>query len=144
MPCYCFSPLLFWTGVKSDIQLECGTMGLLCLSTPVQYQCIVTISVILRWRIRDETITSLDTRAYTNGDDLSSTFNPIPDASDFSTDLSSTSPSIISNISFTVQSSINGYSVHCEDAGGDSENCTIYVAGKIMFCFLLHCLTLLL
>ncbi len=74
-------------------------------------------------------MTSLDTRTYADGDDLSvsSTFDNAPD---FSTDLSSTSPSIISNISFTVQSSINGYTILCEDAGGDSENCTINVAGK--------------
>ena len=104
-------------------------MGLLCLTTPVQYQCIVTDSVILRWRVRDETMTSLDTESYINGDALVS-FSPIANAPDFSTDLSSISPSIISNISFTVQSSINGYTVLCDDAGGDSENCTINVAGK--------------
>ena len=45
--------------------------------------------------------------------------------------LSSTSPSLISSISFTVQSSINGYTILCEDGGGDYENCTIYIAGTI-------------
>ncbi len=103
-------------------------MGPLCLTTPVQYQCIVTNSFILRWRVRDETMTSLDTESYINGDALVS-FSPITNAPDFSTDLSSMIP-LISNISFTVQSSINGYTIQCEDAGGDSESCTINVAGK--------------
>ncbi len=73
-------------------------------------------------------MTSLDTESYSNGDDLVS-FTPITNAPDFSTDLSSYSPSIISNISFTVQSSINGYTIQCEDGGGDSENCTINIQG---------------
>ncbi len=103
-------------------------MGLLCPSTPVQYQCIVTDSAILRWRVRDETITSLDSRTYSNGDSLVS-FIPITNAPDFSTELSSISP-LISNISFTVQSSINGYTILCEVSAQNSENCTINVAGK--------------
>ena len=73
-------------------------------------------------------MTSLDTRIHTNGDNLVS-FSPITNAPDFSTDLSSTSPSIISTISFTVQSSINGYTIQCDDLGGDSESCTINIEG---------------
>ncbi len=109
--------------------MDCGTVGPLCQTIPVQYQCIVNDSGLLRLRIRDETMTTLDTRTYSDGDGLSS-FSPLANVHDFSTDLSSTSPSIISNISFTVQSSINGYTIHCED-GGDSKNCTIDVAGKL-------------
>ena len=109
-------------GVNSSISLQCNQV--LCLTTPVQYQCIVNDSPLLRWRVRDETMTSLDTESYINGDALVS-FSPIANAPDFSTDLSSISPSIISNISFTVQSSINGYTIQCEDLGGDSESCTI-------------------
>ena len=77
-------------------------------------------------------MTSLDTESHTKGDDLSSNFNPISDAPDFFTDLSSTSPSIISNISFTVQSSINGYTIQCGDLGGNSENCTINIEGEYL------------
>ena len=88
----------------------------------------MTDSALLRWRIRNESIATLDTESFTNADAVSS-FNPIPNAPDFSTDLSSTSPSIISNISFTVQSNINGYTILCEDAGGDIESCTIDIEG---------------
>ena len=77
-------------------------------------------------------MTKLDTETYANSDDLVS-FTPLTNAPDFSTDLSSTSPSIISNISFTVQSSINGYTILCEDLGGDSENCTINIQGDCYF-----------
>ena len=73
-------------------------------------------------------MTSLDTETYSDADNLVS-FNPLTNAPVFSTDLSSTSPSIISNISFTVQSNINGYTIQCEDFGGDSENCTINIEG---------------
>ena len=74
-------------------------------------------------------MTTLDTETYSNGDSLVP-FSPITNAPDFSTDLSSTNPSIISNISFTVQSSINGYTILCEDAGEDVENCTINIQGE--------------
>ncbi len=69
-------------------------------------------------------MTSLGTEAYTTSSDLES-YTPINAVPQFSTDLSSTSPSLISNISFTVQSSINGYTILCEDADGNMENCTI-------------------
>ena len=69
-------------------------------------------------------MTLLDTETYSDGDSLSS-FSPIDNAPQFSTDLSSTSPSIISNIPFTVQSSINGYTIVCEEGEGDNENCII-------------------
>ena len=121
-------------GVKSAISLQCNQV--LCLTTPVQYQCIVTESILLRWRIIEENMTTLDTETYSDGDNLVS-FSPITNAPDFSTDLSSISPSIISNISFTVQSSINGYTILCEDLGGDSESCTINIQGDCLINFLL-------
>ena len=83
-------------------------------------------------------MTTLATKTYSTSDKLvSSTF---ANATDFSTDLSSTSPNIISNISFTVQSSINGYTIHCDDAGGDSESCTISIEGDCWLIFLI-CIT---
>ena len=45
------------------------------------------------------------------------------------TDYTSKSLSLISNISFPVQSSINGYTMHCEDGDQNMENCTIDIAG---------------
>ena len=60
-----------------------------------------------------------------------SSFVPIGGAPEFSTDLSSKSPNFVSNISFIVQSSINGYSVHCED-GIEDVNCTINIEGELL------------
>ena len=109
------------------VKLECPEH---CLNTSVQYQCTVTGSNILQWRIRDENMTSLGTEAYTTSSDLESytSINAVPQ---FSTDLSSTYPSLISNISFTVQSSINGYTIHCEDAEDNAKQCTIEISGTV-------------
>ena len=79
-------------------------------------------------------MTTLATETYSDGDSLVP-FTHITNAPDFSTDLSSTSPSIISNISFTVQTSINRYTIQCGAAGGDSENCTINIQGKYLIEF---------
>ena len=72
----------------------------------------------------------IGSETYSDADDPVFSFTPIANAPDFSTDLSSTSPSIISNISFIVQYSINGYTIQCDDSGGDSENCTINIEGE--------------
>ena len=74
-------------------------------------------------------MTSLGTKSYTTTSNLATTpgpFNSLP----FFTDYTSKSPSLISNISFTVQSSINGYTIHCEDGDGNMENCTIDIIGS--------------
>ena len=102
----------------------------ICLSTSVQYQCTVTDSNVLNWRIRDEKITSLGTDGYSTVADLVTTPAPFPNNLPFFTDYTSKSPSLISNISFTVQSSINGYTIHCEDGDGNMENCTITIASE--------------
>ena len=108
------------------MQLQCG-IDEYCLNNDVQYQCTVTGSIILQWRIRDENMTSLATEAYTTASDLVTTPRPFPNSLPFFTDYTSKSPSLISNISFTVQSSINGYTIHCEDEDMNMENCTVNV-----------------
>ena len=113
------------------MQLQCG-IDEYCLNNDLQYQCTVTDSNILLWRIRDESMTSLGTESYDNGADLVATPEPFPNSLPFFTDLSSTSPSLISNISFTVQSSINGYTIHCEDGDGNMENCTVLIPGELV------------
>ena len=94
----------------------------------MEYQCTVTGSppLILTWRIRNET-SQLDSNIYTS---LGIT-SPNTLAGDFSVQQLSTNP-LVSNISFTVQSSINGYTILCEEGGGDNENCTINIAGTII------------
>ena len=113
------------------MQLQCG-IDEYCLNNDLQYQCIVTGSVLMRWRIRDEDMTSLGTEAYDNGADLVATPAPFPNSLPFFTDYTSKSPSLISNISFTVQSSINGYTIHCEDGDGNMENCTVVIPGELV------------
>ena len=103
----------------------------LSLSTSVQYQCTVTDSNVLLWRIRNENMASLETVAYTTVNDLVTTPAPFPSLP-FFTDYTSKSPSLISNISFAVQSNINGYTIHCEDGDGNVENCAIEVAGDVI------------
>ena len=92
----------------------------------MEYQCTVTGSppLILTWRIRNET-SDLGSNTYTS---LGIT-NPTTLAG-FSVEQLSTNP-LVSNISFIVQSSINGYTIVCEE-GGDNENCTINIAGTII------------
>ena len=57
-----------------------------CLSTSVHYQCTVTDSNIVLWRIRDENMTSLGTEDYTTGSDLVTTPAPFPNSLPFFTD----------------------------------------------------------
>ena len=97
--------------IKSAVDFNC-IQAQQCLSTSVQYQCTVTDYNILRWRIRDENMTSLGSLAYTTVTDLVTTPAPFPNNLPFFNDYTSKSPSLISNISFTVQSSINGYTIY--------------------------------
>ena len=70
-------------------------------------------------------MTSLGTESYGHNTDLVTTPRPFPNSLSFFTDYTSKSPSLISNISFTVQSSINGYTIHCEDEDQNMENFTV-------------------
>ena len=116
--------------VTSNVEFDCNSARQ-CLSTSVQYQCTVTDSTTLSWRIRDENMTSLGTVGYISTIDLVTTPAPFTNSLPFFTDYTSKSPSLISNISFTVQSSINGYTIHCEDINGIMENCMIDIPGKV-------------
>ena len=88
------------------MQLQCGIDEYCLNNDPVQYQCTVTDSNILQWRIRDENTISLGTVLYGTLSDLVTTPSPFPNnLPAFYTDYTSKSPSLISNISFTVRSS---------------------------------------
>ena len=75
-------------------------------------------------------MSELDTRPYLSGDtvNISGIINGAPD---FSIVLISNTNPLISNISFTVQSSIEDYIIECETPGVDSEECVINIAGMI-------------
>ena len=87
----------------------------------------------LTWRIRNET-SDLGSTTYTS---LGIT-SPNTLAGDFSVQQLSTNP-LVSTISFTVQSSINGYTILCEEGGGDNETCTINITSmNYLFFFQIH------
>ena len=74
-------------------------------------------------------MTSLGTVSYDTGSNLVTTPEPFTNSLPFFVDYTSKSPTLISNISFIVQSSINGYTIHCEDIDGNMENNTIDISG---------------
>ena len=115
----------------ADVQFGCDSPQ--CLSTLVQYQCIVNGSNILTWRILDENMNQIGTaRTHLIGGGISSSFSAIGAPADaFSTDLSSESP-LTSDIRYTVQESFDGYTIRCED-GAEMRDCTIDIAGTCVF-----------
>ena len=116
----------FDAGVVGNVEFSCDAE--LCLSQPVEYQC--TADSPLRWRIRDETMSELDTQPYISGDTVN-ILADIDGAPDFSTILISNTNPLISNISFTVQSSIEDYTIECETPGVNTTECVINIAGMI-------------
>ena len=109
-----------------NVEFSCDAE--LCLSQQVEYQC--TAGASLRWRISDETMSELDTQSYLSGDTVNLSAD-IDGAPDFSTVLISNTNPLISNISFTVQSSIENYIIECETPGEDIKECVINIAGMI-------------
>ena len=111
----------------ADVQFDCDSQKMQCLSEPVQHQCTVGGSLLV-WLILNETMNSLGSRSYTTVES-ESPFNPLPGAATaFSTDLSSDGSPLTSNISYTVQESINGYTIRCQSSDM-MEDCTIDIAG---------------
>ena len=86
---------LFIVGIHCVVQLQCGIDEYCLNNDPVQYQCTVTDSNILQWRIRDENMASLGTVAYATVADLVTTPAPFSNSLPFFTDYTSKSPSII-------------------------------------------------
>ena len=101
-----------------------------CLDASVQHECEVLASAFLRWSITNEKTVLLGQLSYTIDQNLVKTVM-FPNNPPFYTDLTSSSyPRLTSSISFTVQSSINGYTIQCEDFEGNMKNCTINIAGE--------------
>ena len=98
---------------------------LYCPNAEVEYNC--TVSGSLTWRILQDDGMQLD-------GDVTYTMAPSNQASvtigKFSFERLSPSP-LVSNVSFTAQPNINGYTIICEDALLANENVTIRVAGKL-------------
>ena len=100
--------------------LNCGSDY--CLNEPVQCECTVDGSV-LQWIIRNGSMNQLGDQPYLS----SSTENvsvTIAGAPEFSVVLLSNDNPLVSRLSFTVQSSISGYTVECEAVGSNEEPMT--------------------
>ena len=126
--------VLVFTGVNCVIQFQPNTEQ--CLDQLVEYQCTVTGTgfTSLTWRISEDDGTPFGIVSYTsNADGTSSTIGEL-----FTVEQLQPSSPVVSNISFTVQSSINGYTIVCEDSTNttNNENFTINIPGIIMYDFI--------
>ena len=120
----------YFTGVHCTSQFQHDTEQ--CLDQLVEYQCTVTGTgfTSLTWKISEDNGTQLgNTVTYTsNSIGASVTIGGV-----FTVEQLQPSSPIVSNISFTVQSSINGYTIVCEDSATmNNENLTINVPGMML------------
>ena len=116
------------TGVHCTSQFQHDTEQ--CLNQLVEYQCTVTGTGFLTWKILDDNGTQLGgTPSYTsNGGGVSVILGGV-----FTVEQLQPASPVVSSISFTVQSSINGYTIVCEDSATmNNENLTINVSGMIL------------
>ncbi len=119
--------LIVSTGVNSTVTFPHDTEQ--CLEQLVEYQCTVEGTVppvlVLSWRILDDNGMEIVSESYTSA----TTGNNVT-IGVFTVEQLQLSP-IISNISFTVPSSINGYTILCEDGSLNNENLTINITGMV-------------
>ena len=123
------------SGTIATIQFQHDTEQ--CLDQLVEYQCTVTGTGFLTWRILDDNGTQFSgTPSYTsNGGGVSVILGEV-----FTVEQLQPSSPVVSNISFTVQSSINGYTIVCQDSATmNNENLTITISGYL-FKYQLHCI----
>ena len=127
------------TGVSCQIQFQPDTTQH-CNGQPVEYQCSSNGTgplLTLRWRILQKNGTQFDLDAlYISG----SNQEPGPIGEVFTPErLSPLSESpLVSNISFTAQSSINGYTIVCDDTILDNESFAITGIIIIIIIIILH------
>ena len=126
---------IIFTGVNCIIQFQHDTEQ--CLDQLVEYQCTVTGTgfTSLTWRISEDDGTPFGNAVpYTSN--VYGTSNEI--GGEFIVEQLQPSSPVVSNISFTVQSSINGYTIVCEDSTNtlNNENFTINIPGIIMYNFI--------
>ena len=100
------------------IEFNCDTGQ----SQHIEYQCTVEIGYILKWHIVAEYGTC--TKIYHELSKLSA-LEAVTNCPEFKTVLLSTTPPIMSNILFTVESSITGLTIICEDVSGTIEECKL-------------------
>ena len=118
------------SGTIATIQFQHDTEQ--CLDQLVEYQCTVTGTgfTSLSWRILEDDGTPFGNAvSYTSN--VNGTFNIIGGV--FTVEQLQPASSVVSNISFTVQSSINGYTIVCEDSTNttNSVNLMITILGIV-------------
>ncbi len=117
--------LIVSTGIHATITFPHDTEQ--CLGQLVEYQCTVD-GTILNWRVFNESQVQLSDgfNTYTSGG-----ISPPSTIGKgvFTIEQLQQSP-VVSTISFTVQSNINGYTIQCEDGGTmTNENLIINITG---------------
>ena len=127
--------VLVFTGVNCIIQFQHDTEQ--CLDQLVEYQCTVTGTgfTSLTWRILEDDGTPFG-NAVTYSSNANGASNTIGGV--FTVEQLQPASPVVSNISFTVQSSINGYTIECEDSTNalNNESFTINIPGIIMHNFI--------
>ena len=119
------------TGLECTVQFQHDTEQ--CLDQLVEYQCTVTGTgfLVLSWRIFDDNGPELGNVIYTSSNDIG--FPAIIIGGVFFVQLRNVQfDIIISTISFTVQSSINEYTIVCEDPFF-TEYLTINISGMASY-----------
>ncbi len=122
---------IFFSGVNSQIQFQPDTTQH-CNGEPVEYQCSIDTNV-LTWRILLNNGTQFGTDALYV---LNSNAEPSTIGDVFIPERISAvdvSP-LVSNISFTAQSSINGYTILCRD-GINLNNINVTITGILLIMY---------
>ena len=125
--------IILAVAVNAEIKLICAGNGDTrhCADQQIKYQCILYGNkVALRWRVYDDNSNDshIGQKTYISNQTTNSPAS-ISTANDFSTVLLSNGNPLISNISFTANTSQNGYRIECGQVGGESEECTVIIAG---------------
>ena len=119
--------LSIYTGIHCTSQFQHDTEQ--CLDQLVEYQCTVTGTGFLTWRVSDNGTQLGNIVSYSsNGIGASITIGGV-----FAVEQLQPASPVVSNISFTVQSSFNGYTIVCQDSATmNNESLTINVSGMIL------------
>ena len=112
------------TGVHCTIQFQHDTEQ--CLDQLVEYQCTVTGTgfLSLTWRISEDngTLFGNAVNYASNADGASNIIGGV-----FTVEQLQPASPVVSNISFTVQSSINGYTIVCEDSTNTTNSVNLMI-----------------
>ena len=113
------------TGANCTSQIQLQHDAELVLNQPVQYHCKINESTILTWRVLHNDGSQIGSTKFV------SSINQFPSSIGGLFTARQSLASIAGTISFTVQSSIDGYTIICEDGlTMESENFTINLSSS--------------